>query len=105
MWPGFAADYHPMNLPQIDPGQRANKRLAGKEADGRGHFAQVIDAIEDPAVFHAHAHPDILRPRQFRGQLAHPVAPLRQHLKGMLRTFFHRLENPLDEPKRHVRMK
>lgn len=33
------------------------------------------------------------------------MAPLRQHLKGMLRTLLHRLEYAANEPERHVRMK
>ncbi len=101
----FATDDHPVNARQISPSERTDERLAGKEAHRGGNLSEIVNTIQNAAVFDADSHPNIIWPQQLRAKLPNPGASLRQNLKRVLRALGHRMEDAPNEFERHVEVK
>jgi hypothetical protein len=56
---GFAAGDDPVDAGQIQPGQRAEQRLAGQEPSYRRCRLQLVDAVQRPGILHRRAEHDI----------------------------------------------
>ncbi len=72
------------------------------KADSRRNAAQGVGSLDEPTILDGHAHPDVCRPPEVRGELNQTPIALRQDLKRVPMGGTHSLEHSSDVRRRDL---